>query len=123
DPGWSHAASDAVVRNQGGALGAWLADVLLYLFGFSAWWWVVFCLAAILWGYGRLEEVEHNHRLAFVAISGYLLLILSSCSLEALRLNTWQIDLPYVPGGMLGLALGGWLFHALGFSGATLILL
>ncbi|GLR14320.1 DNA translocase FtsK [Chitinimonas prasina] len=123
DPGWSHAASDAVVRNKGGAFGAWLADVLLYLFGFSAWWWVVFCLAAILWGYRRLEKVEHNHRLAFVAISGYLLLILSSCSLEALRLNTWQIDLPYVPGGMLGLALGGWLFHALGFSGATLILL
>ncbi|GAB3251005.1 DNA translocase FtsK [Chitinimonas naiadis] len=123
DPGWSHAATQVAIRNKGGAFGAWLADVLLYLFGFSAWWWVVFCLAAILWGYRRLEKVEHNHRLAIVAISGYLLLILSSCSLEALRLNSWHIDLPYQPGGMLGLALGGWLFHALGFSGATLILL
>ncbi|WP_269532231.1 DNA translocase FtsK [Chitinimonas sp. BJYL2] len=123
DPGWSHAATETVIRNKGGLLGAWLADVLLYLFGFSAWWWVVFCLAAILWGYRRLEKVEHNHRLAVVAISGYLLLILSSCSLEALRMNSWQIPLPYVPGGMLGLALGGWLFHALGFTGATLVLL
>lgn len=123
DPGWSHAATQAVIRNKGGAFGAWLADVLLYLFGFSAWWWVVFCLAAILWGYRRLERVEHNHRLAIVAIAGYVLLLLSSCSLEALRLNSWKVALPYQPGGMLGLSLGGWLFHALGFSGATLILL
>ena len=27
-------------RNRGGAVGAWLADLLLYLFGLSAWWWV-----------------------------------------------------------------------------------
>jgi S-DNA-T family DNA segregation ATPase FtsK/SpoIIIE len=123
DPGWSHAATQAVIRNKGGAFGAWLADVLLYLFGFSAWWWVVFCVAAILWGYRRLERIEENHRYAVVAISGFMMLVLSSCSLEALRLNSWQIALPYVPGGMLGLALGGWLYHVFGFIGATLALL
>ncbi|WP_374354414.1 DNA translocase FtsK [Chitinimonas sp.] len=123
DPGWSHDATRAAIHNKGGSFGAWLADVLLYLFGFSAWWWVVFCLAAILWGYRRLEKVQGNHRLAIVAMSGFMMLILSSCSLEALRLGSWQIALPYVPGGMLGLALGGWLYHVLGFTGATLILL
>jgi len=123
DPGWSTVATHATIHNLGGAFGAWLADVLLYLFGFSAWWWVVFCLAAILWGYRRLEQVSENRRILTVALSGYLLLILSSCSLEALRLGTWQVALPYAPGGMLGLALGGWLYHALGFIGATLLLL
>ena len=36
DPGWSHSATDAVTRNAGGPVGAWLSDILLYLFGVSA---------------------------------------------------------------------------------------
>ncbi|WP_374539359.1 DNA translocase FtsK [Chitinimonas taiwanensis] len=123
DPGWSHAATQIAIQNKGGAFGAWLADVLLALFGFSAWWWVVFCLAAILWGYRRLEKVQQNRRLAVVAISGYLLVLLSSSSMEALRLHGMGWALPDRPGGILGFALGSWLFHGLGFIGATLILL
>ena len=41
DRGWSFTGTGAAVGNKGGAAGAWLADLLLYLFGFSAWWWVV----------------------------------------------------------------------------------
>ena len=33
-----------VIHNKGGTLGAYLADILLYLFGFSAWWWVILLL-------------------------------------------------------------------------------
>ncbi|HEV7477240.1 MAG TPA: DNA translocase FtsK 4TM domain-containing protein, partial [Burkholderiales bacterium] len=55
DPGWSHTGSDAVARNAGGALGAWLADIFLYLFGLSAYWLVVLCACAVLWGYRRLD--------------------------------------------------------------------
>ncbi|MFL6572871.1 MAG: DNA translocase FtsK 4TM domain-containing protein, partial [Burkholderiales bacterium] len=40
DPGWSHTATGAVAHNAGGILGAWLADVLLYLFGLSAYWFI-----------------------------------------------------------------------------------
>ncbi|PHV11549.1 DNA translocase FtsK [Chitinimonas sp. BJB300] len=123
DPGWSHAATQAVVHNKGGNFGAWLADVLLALFGFSAWWWVVFCLAAILWGYRRLEKIQQNHRFATVAISGYLMILLSSSSMEALRLHGLGWALPDKPGGILGFALGSWLFHGLGFIGSTLVLL
>src|SRR5690554_6496213 len=39
DPGWSHAASVARVQNWGGRLGAYMADLLLFIFGISAWWW------------------------------------------------------------------------------------
>ena len=42
DPGWSHQASGAQVVNAGGKAGAWIADVALYVFGLSAWWWVLF---------------------------------------------------------------------------------
>ena len=36
DPGWSHAAMVERIANPGGRFGAWLADLLLYLFGLSA---------------------------------------------------------------------------------------
>ena len=36
DPGWSHTGRATSVLNQGGVVGAWLADVLLYLFGYMA---------------------------------------------------------------------------------------
>ena len=36
DPSWSHSASDdAIIHNAGGPVGAWIADLLLYLFGAS----------------------------------------------------------------------------------------
>ena len=48
DPSWSHSASDnAIIHNMGGKAGAWLADVLRYQIGFSAWWWVVVAFYAI----------------------------------------------------------------------------
>ena len=37
DPGWSHGLTDdGTIRNAGGRVGAWAADVLLLLFGVSA---------------------------------------------------------------------------------------
>src|SRR5689334_3562277 len=35
DPGWSHENAVAHVANLGGRAGAWLADLLLFIFGFS----------------------------------------------------------------------------------------
>ncbi|MDX1527687.1 MAG: DNA translocase FtsK 4TM domain-containing protein, partial [Gammaproteobacteria bacterium] len=36
DPGWSHSGHVDHVLNQGGRVGAWIADVFLYLFGYMA---------------------------------------------------------------------------------------
>ena len=30
-------------KNAGGRVGAWIADLMLYLFGLSAYWWVALC--------------------------------------------------------------------------------
>ena len=51
DPGWSHQASGSQVVNAGGKAGAWLADVALYVFGLSAWWWVLLLIGGVVWGY------------------------------------------------------------------------
>ncbi|MBB1125327.1 DNA translocase FtsK 4TM domain-containing protein [Thiospirillum jenense] len=36
DPGWSHVGSDATIANIGGRVGAWSADIMLFLFGICA---------------------------------------------------------------------------------------
>ncbi|KPC53477.1 DNA translocase FtsK [Amantichitinum ursilacus] len=123
DPGWSHSATHADVHNRAGVVGAWLSDIFLSVFGFSAWWWVTFLFAAIWWGYRRIDRINESSRpVVLLACIGFMLMIVASCSMEALRLHSLHMPLPLSPGGVLGLALGGWLYHVLGFAGATLAL-
>jgi S-DNA-T family DNA segregation ATPase FtsK/SpoIIIE len=55
DASWSHSGVHATVLNRGGDVGAWLADLLLYLFGLSAWWIVGLALFGIWRSYHRIE--------------------------------------------------------------------
>ena len=124
DPAWSHSASGAVLHNPGGVFGAWLADVLLYVFGFSAWWWAAFLVQRVWAGYrGISPDSLFDRRTLWLALPGFAVLLLSSSALEALRLYSLKVTLPFAPGGMLGKVLGDALAHLLGFTGATLCLL
>lgn len=125
DPGWSHSASDsAVVHNFGGVFGAWVADILFYLFGLSAWWWVVLAFMAVWWGYRRLESANETGRpILFYYGCGFALLLVSSSALEAYHLKMLEVTLPLVPGGMLGEVVDQAVLHLLGFAGGTLLLL
>ncbi|MBX3648608.1 MAG: DNA translocase FtsK 4TM domain-containing protein [Rhodocyclaceae bacterium] len=124
DPGWSHAAQVERIANPGGRIGAWLADLLLYLFGLSAWWWVLFFLFLVIWGYRRLEGIFHTDRRPFfIALSGFIVLIAASSGLETLRFHSAKTPLPLEPGGMLGLEVGRLFSQFLGFTGGTIILI
>jgi S-DNA-T family DNA segregation ATPase FtsK/SpoIIIE len=124
DPGWSHSTQDGAIANAGGRVGAWFADILLYLFGVSAWWWVVLLLYAVVWGYRRLDGSSISDRRPFVvALAGFCILIMSSSALEALRLYTLKAALPLLPGGMLGAVGATVLEKTIGFTGGTLLLL
>jgi S-DNA-T family DNA segregation ATPase FtsK/SpoIIIE len=124
DPAWSHSASNVVPHNAGGIVGAWSADILLYVFGFSAWWWAVLLSQKVWIGYrGMAQNSLFDRRALWIALLGFVLLLVASSSLEALRLHTLRAALPYVPGGMLGTVLGDGLAHLLGFTGATMLLL
>jgi DNA segregation ATPase FtsK/SpoIIIE, S-DNA-T family len=124
DPAWSHSETGAVVTNAGGALGAWISDVLLYVFGFSAYWWAALCLYVVVWGYRRLNGARLiDPRPLWVALIGFGMLLFSSASLEGLRLHSLAAELPLAPGGLLGNAVSMRVTEALGFTGATLVLL
>ena len=127
DPGWSYSGSGNAIANKGGVVGAWIADVLLYLFGASAWWWVFAGAILVVAGFHRLtsrqdRDVEPRHH-PWLAVPGFACLLLASAALEALRLYRLPVSLPQGSGGAIGQFFGGWLSKALGFNGATLLLI
>ena len=124
DPCWSHQASGSQVVNAGGKAGAWMADVGLYIFGLSAWWWVLFLIGAVVWGYRRIEAtIASDRRSILVACTGFFVLIASSSALESLRLYSLKAQLPHLPGGVLGELISGLMTRGFGFTGSTLILM
>lgn len=121
DPGWSRSAVGAQIGNAGGAAGAWLSDLLFYLFGVSAWWWVAFFMAAVWWSYRRIDIANVlDPRTLAVAFTGFLTLLVASSGIESLRFHTLQASLPLAPGGILGEVLSRYTSMLLGFTGATL---
>jgi DNA segregation ATPase FtsK/SpoIIIE, S-DNA-T family len=124
DPGWSHSATEAFTRNAGGVIGAWLADVLLYLFGVSAYWWVALLLYVVVWGYRRIDGSSLlDPRPLGICVAGFALLLVSSAGLEHLRFHSLQAELPLAPGGLIGDTVAGLVGAPFGFTGATLVLL
>ena len=105
-------------------MGAWLADLLLYVFGLSAWWWVLLAAWGILRLYRRVDEWELlNRRSLAVSLVGFVLVLAASSALEALRLHSLKAALPLAPGGVVGELLAGPAATGLGFTGATLVLI
>jgi len=129
DPGFSTSGDGGALHNKAGLLGAWWADLLLYLFGYSAWWLPVVGFRAWLsalarWLRGDLlpppDEHRIRHRLLFWV--GLLLLIAASSALEWTRLYQWEMRLPGEhAGGVLGYALGKTSMQWLGFAGSGVL--
>jgi S-DNA-T family DNA segregation ATPase FtsK/SpoIIIE len=124
DPGWSFSGVGGPITNKGGIVGAWLSDLLLYLFGFSAWWWVVAGVVLVVAGYRRIghPELATDHPLS-LGILGFALVLVASSAIEGLRFYNLPATLPQTAGGALGDVIGRRLSMLLGFNGATLLLL
>ena len=113
----------APIANRAGAVGAWIANGLVFVFGLSAWWWVALAAWGILRLYPRVESWEIiNRRSLAVALGGFAGVLAASCTLASLRLHSLAKPLRFEPGGVLGEELAGPAQAALGFTGATLIL-
>jgi DNA segregation ATPase FtsK/SpoIIIE, S-DNA-T family len=121
DPGFSYTGGAAPVHNRIGVVGAWLADMLFFLFG-----WPAFLLPLVLagasWGLQRRIRAESPSRMnSAVRIAGFVLLLAASCGLTTLH---WEAGmLRQTAGGVLGGLVGKGLAAGLNFLGATLLLL
>ena len=91
-------------RAAGSAPGS--SDVLLYLFGWSAFWWAGLCLYAVARGYRRLETgAAAEPRPLWVSILGFGLLLVASAALESLRLARPGPQPAAGAGGIIGTVL------------------
>ena len=128
DPGWSQTGRANQVLNHGGVVGAWLADVLLYLFGYMAYLFPVM-VAYTGWMLTRDPDAPAGTRndkldgfhLAGRAI-GFVLTLTAGCGLAALHYQG-ATSLPLDAGGVLGAVVGNNLEEMLSILGATLLLL
>lgn len=136
DPSWSHVSQSDQLNNRGGVLGAYTADVLLYLFGFSAWLWVILLAHRVLAGYKRLAnhirargEPDTLERLHWEQAIGFVMLFAGVVGLESHRLASIGTNLPSHSdttsgaGGIVGQVWASQLAHWVGFTGSTLILI
>ena len=153
DPGWSHAFTTRQVHNLGGRIGAWFADLILYLFGLSAYLFSFFLMLRVLASYRRLHqeaqlartlpladakpasrgrtvsqsadasEALPPSRFAWERWIGFILLLVGCSALEGSRLYNLSANLPLAPGGLLGALVAGPVHVMLGAVGGTLALL
>jgi S-DNA-T family DNA segregation ATPase FtsK/SpoIIIE len=131
DPGWSNAVASRDVHNFGGRLGAWLADLLLYLFGACSYLLAVFMLMRVVSGYRHLNAarlVDRRQALDETLFGwdrwlGFALLFVGCLALESSRLGSLPMQLPLAPGGVVGHLLAQPALVHLGAAGGTLLML
>lgn len=128
DPAWTHAAHVERIENWGGRVGAYVSDLLLLMFGMSAYWWIFLLGRRVATVYRRLNGLAPEPRNAqeggwLTEAFSFVLLVVSSTGIEALRMWSLPVALPRAPGGVLGDIVARAISHALGFTGGTLLLL
>ncbi len=135
DPSWTNEMQATQVANWGGRVGAWTADILFLMFGFSSYCWVVLFARRIVRGYKRIAQheqaSEHEEATEVAAPTShwlldsfaFVLILSASAGLEAMRLWSRSATFLHTPGGVVGDTLTHELLHALGFTGGTLVLL
>jgi S-DNA-T family DNA segregation ATPase FtsK/SpoIIIE len=125
DPGWSHSGSvTAPLHNAGGRVGAFLADVLLYLCGY-----VAFLLPPILGAVAWIAlfgmdsdgdgDVDLGPALRLVGIVGF---VVAAAGLLTLKIGSAE-GFSAGAGGILGRLVGDSLVRGFGMLGANLFLI
>jgi len=124
DPGWSHRGPVHHIHNYGGMVGAWFADVFLYLFGYFAYLFplmVGFSGWLVFRGYTPSGGID-LHVLS-LRWAGFLLTVASGCGLATLHFAIASGSLPLDAGGIFGNLVAQNLAALFSFMGATLFLL
>jgi S-DNA-T family DNA segregation ATPase FtsK/SpoIIIE len=120
DPGYSSTGNAGAVHNRIGVIGAWLADVLFFLFGRPAFLFPL-VLGAACWGLQRRLQAHSPSRAnTLVRIVGFVLLLVASCALTTLH---WQPGVRQSAGGVVGSLVGDTLVKGVDFLGATLLMI
>ena len=129
DPGWSQAVSVSEIRNDGGIVGAWIANILLYLFGYPGY---LFPLVIVFDGWRIFKSRRANAPVSYLLVAmrscGFILALCGCCALAWMHLRAGAHLPPHLAdqsssaGGILGFALGPILYGVFGYAGSTLLM-
>ncbi len=125
DPSWSRSVPHlGMVKNLAGLLGAYLADIAYYLFGFSAWWGIIAASVALYRTFRPLVDAGMPPYKKINAGIGLGLMMIASPVLEAFAFNA-HLDksLPFGAGGLVGSLTAAGMNHMLGRVGGTFVLI
>ncbi len=121
DPGFSHATSDATVRNGVGRVGAYVADLLFTFFGRPAY---LFTLMVFYLGWMLYREQKTQIELTKLdyglRLGGFVATLITSCALSALHFS--PAGFTNTAGGIIGNAVGGSLEGVMKLLGASTLL-
>ncbi len=124
DPGWSHSGPAAGLSNAGGVVGAYWADLSLYLFGYLAFLFPVLIglLATLVYRWQRRDGEVHWGVIG-LRVFGFVLTLLAGAALARLHVEPVAGTVPLSSGGVLGNLVGDQIREAFSFTGATLLAL
>ena len=125
DPAWSTTGTNDAISNRGGIVGSWLADALLYGFGFPAY------LSPLMLGFsgwllfswGKRADSEGALHFWILKAVGLVMALSAASGLSTLSLATYANLLPLGAGGVLGEVVGNGFVSIFGASGTSLLLL
>ena len=124
DPSWSRSVPHlGMVKILAGLLGAYLADIAYYLFGFSAWWCIIAAGVALYRTFRPLVDAGMPPYKKINASIGLGMMLIASPVLEAFAFNA-HLDksLPFGAGGLVGSLTAAGMNHMLGRVGGTFVL-
>ncbi len=122
DPGFSVTGASGV-ENACGITGAWTADILYWLFGYSAWW-IVFAFFSLFVSSILVITARRESSTWFRAGGSFLCFLLvmaSSVCIEALQLGYLGGHLPSGAGGLFGYEVASCVAPYLGVWGSTVL--
>ncbi len=122
DAAWTHSSELTTITNCCGVIGAWIADIMLSLFGLSAY---LFPLIISWHGYLFFAKPQFNEDKLSIPLRGLgsFGLVVSSAALSYLYIYRVSVQLPGTTGGYLGQEIGDKTLVLFGNSGATLFLI
>ncbi len=121
DPGWSQSNFDGDINNLTGAVGAWLADVLFYIFGYTAY---IIPVIIALTGWLLFKRTHKLLEIDYFSVGlrliGFLLIVFSLAALGSMNANGLY---EFSAGGVAGDVIGQAMLPYFNQLGTTLLLL
>ncbi|MCP5325805.1 MAG: DNA translocase FtsK 4TM domain-containing protein [Oceanospirillaceae bacterium] len=119
DGGWRGSSDGMNIRNWGGVLGAFVADVLFSFVGYMAYLVPLLPLYHLLRRYWTNVELENHWGGFYWRLFGFTLILLSGAALSGFH-DVRDTLLPYGTGGIIGQSMASWFGAQIGGVGASL---